>query len=49
MDLPLGTPYDGTKFAVQGLSESLHYELAELDIRVKIARRPSTQRTGGYP
>ena len=33
---PLGTLYHGTKFAVEGLSESLHYELAELGIRVKI-------------
>jgi NAD(P)-dependent dehydrogenase (short-subunit alcohol dehydrogenase family) len=33
---PLGTLYHGTKFAVEGLSESLHYELRELGIRVKI-------------
>lgn len=33
---PLGTLYHGTKFAVEGLSESLHYELAPLGIRVKI-------------
>lgn len=33
---PLGTLYHGTKFAVEGLSESLHYELGALGIRVKI-------------
>jgi len=34
--LPLGSLYHGTKFAVEGLSESLHYELAPLGIKVKI-------------
>ncbi|WP_080682806.1 SDR family NAD(P)-dependent oxidoreductase [Sorangium cellulosum] len=34
--LPLGTLYHGTKFAVEGLSESLHFELAPLGVRVKI-------------
>ena len=33
---PLGTVYHGTKFAVEGLSEALHYELAPLGVRVKI-------------
>lgn len=33
---PLGTLYHGTKFAVEGLSESLYYELAPLGIRVKL-------------
>jgi NAD(P)-dependent dehydrogenase (short-subunit alcohol dehydrogenase family) len=33
---PLGTLYHGTKFAVEGLSEALHYELAPLGIRVRI-------------
>jgi NAD(P)-dependent dehydrogenase (short-subunit alcohol dehydrogenase family) len=33
---PLGTLYHGTKFAVEGLSESLHYELAPLGVRVKV-------------
>lgn len=36
LTFPLGTLYHGTKFAVEGLSESLHYELAPLGIRVKI-------------
>lgn len=36
MAFPLGTLYHGTKFAVEGLSESLHYELAPLGILVKI-------------
>ena len=33
---PLGTLYHGTKFAVEGLSEALHYELELLGIRVRI-------------
>lgn len=33
---PLGTLYHGTKFAVEGLSEALHYELSPLGVRVKI-------------
>ncbi|MEV7393457.1 SDR family oxidoreductase [Streptomyces sp. NPDC091215] len=33
---PLGTLYHGTKFAVEGLSEALHYELAEIGVKVKI-------------
>ena len=33
---PLGTLYHGTKFAVEGLSEALQYELAPLGIRVKV-------------
>ncbi|MEM7123048.1 MAG: SDR family oxidoreductase [Pseudomonadota bacterium] len=34
--MPLGTLYHGTKFAVEGMSEALHYELAPLGIKVKI-------------
>ena len=33
---PLGTLYHGTKFAVEGLSEALHYELLPLGVRVRI-------------
>jgi NAD(P)-dependent dehydrogenase (short-subunit alcohol dehydrogenase family) len=33
---PLGTLYHGTKFAVEGLSEALSFELAPLGVRVKI-------------
>ncbi|AWS43747.1 SDR family oxidoreductase [Streptosporangium sp. 'caverna'] len=33
---PLGTLYHGTKFAVEGLSEALHYELAAIGVNVKI-------------
>lgn len=36
MTFPLGTLYHGTKFAVEGLSESLHFELEPLGIKVKI-------------
>jgi NAD(P)-dependent dehydrogenase (short-subunit alcohol dehydrogenase family) len=35
---PTGTLYHGTKFAVEGLSESLHYELAPLGIRLRIVQ-----------
>lgn len=41
---PLGTLYHGTKFAVEGLSESLHYELAAFGVRVKIVE-PGMVRT----
>lgn len=33
---PLGSLYHGSKWAVEGLSEALHYELATLGIRVKL-------------
>ncbi|WP_171094012.1 SDR family oxidoreductase [Usitatibacter rugosus] len=36
MAFPLGTLYHGTKFAVEGMSESLQYELSPLGIRVKV-------------
>lgn len=35
---PLGTLYHGTKFAVEGLSEGLHYELEPLGIHVRIVQ-----------
>jgi NADP-dependent 3-hydroxy acid dehydrogenase YdfG len=36
MTFPLGTLYHGSKFAVEGLSEALHYEVEPLGVRVKI-------------
>lgn len=36
MTFALGTLYHGTKFAVEGISESLHYEMKELGVKVKI-------------
>jgi len=33
---PLGTLYHGSKFAVEGLSEALHYELASIGVHVKL-------------
>lgn len=36
MTFPLGTLYHGTKFAVEGLSEALHYELEACGVKVKI-------------
>jgi len=36
MTFPLGTLYHGSKFAVEGLSEALHYELEAFGVRVKI-------------
>ena len=33
---PLGSLYHGSKFAVEGISESLFYELAEIGVRMKI-------------
>ena len=36
MTFPLGALYHGTKFAVEGLSESMHFELAAAGIKTKI-------------
>ena len=36
MTFPLGTLYHGTKFAVEGISEALHYELEPTGIKMKI-------------
>ena len=36
MTYPLGTLYHGSKWAVEGLSEALHFELGTLGIRVKL-------------
>jgi NAD(P)-dependent dehydrogenase (short-subunit alcohol dehydrogenase family) len=36
MTFPLGTLYHGTKFAVEGISEALHYELGQFGVRVKV-------------
>ena len=36
MTFPFGTLYHGTKFAVEGLSEALHYELEPFGVKVKI-------------
>lgn len=36
MTFPLGSLYHGTKFAVEGLSEALHFELEPLGVKVKI-------------
>ena len=33
---PLGSLYHGTKFAVEGISEALSFELAEIGVKVKI-------------
>lgn len=36
MAYPLGTFYNGTKFAVEGISEALRFELREINVRVKL-------------
>ena len=36
MTFPLGTLYHGTKFAVEGISEALHFEMATIGVHVKI-------------
>ncbi|MFN3199441.1 MAG: SDR family oxidoreductase [Bradymonadia bacterium] len=36
MTFPLGALYHGTKFAVEGISEALHYEMAAIGVKVKI-------------
>lgn len=36
MTFPSGTLYHGSKFAVEGLSEALHFEMAAIGVKVKI-------------
>ncbi|MEM7549304.1 MAG: SDR family oxidoreductase [Bacteroidota bacterium] len=36
MTFALGSLYHGTKFAVEGISESLHYEMEQIGVKVKI-------------
>ena len=36
MSYPVGTMYNGTKFAVEGISEALRFELHEVGVRVKL-------------
>jgi NADP-dependent 3-hydroxy acid dehydrogenase YdfG len=43
MTFPLGSLYHGSKFAVEGISESLHFELEPLGIRVKIVEPGMTK------
>jgi NADP-dependent 3-hydroxy acid dehydrogenase YdfG len=42
---PLGTLYHGTKFAVEGLSEALHYELAAIGVQVKSSSDSDARRS----
>lgn len=44
MAFPLGAPYHGTKFAVEGISEALQFELATIGARVKVIE-PGAVRT----
>jgi NAD(P)-dependent dehydrogenase (short-subunit alcohol dehydrogenase family) len=36
MTFALGSLYHGSKFAVEGISESLHYEMADIGVKVKL-------------
>lgn len=36
MTFPLGALYHGTKFAVEGISEALHYEMEAIGVKVKL-------------
>lgn len=36
MTFPIGSLYHGTKFAVEGISEALHYEMEAIGVKVKI-------------
>ncbi len=40
---PMGTLYHGSKFAVEGLSEALHYELEPIGIKTKIVEPGGNQ------
>jgi NADP-dependent 3-hydroxy acid dehydrogenase YdfG len=41
---PLGSLYHGTKFAIEGISEALSFEMAEIGVKVKIVE-PGAVRT----
>ena len=47
MTFPLYSPYHATKWAVDGFSESLHYELRQFNIKVKIIE-PGAIKTDFY-
>ena len=42
MTFPIGSLYHGTKFAVEGITESLSYEMAAIGVKVKIIEPGST-------
>ena len=42
ISFPFGTPYNSTKFAVEGFSEALYYEMMPFNIGVKIIEPGST-------
>lgn len=46
--LPLASLYNASKFAVEGFSEALSYELASIGVRVKIVE-PGAAPTTGFP
>lgn len=43
MTLPLGSLYHGTKFAVEGLSEALNFEMQAIGVKVKIVEPGAIQ------
>ena len=47
MTFPLYSPYHGTKWAVDGFSESLQYELRQFNIKIKIIE-PGAIKTNFY-
>lgn len=47
LSFPLGSLYHATKWAIEGFSESLQYELEPFGIRVKVIE-PGAIRTGFY-
>ena len=47
MTYPLGTMYNGTKFAVEGISEALRFELREIGVRVKLIEPGSIEYSPG--
>ena len=43
MTFPLGALYHGTKFAVEGISEALHFEMEQIGVKVKIVEPGAIQ------
>jgi NAD(P)-dependent dehydrogenase (short-subunit alcohol dehydrogenase family) len=49
LGLPFMSPYDATKFAVEGLSESLLYELSLFGVRVKLVEPGGVKTAFAHP
>jgi NAD(P)-dependent dehydrogenase (short-subunit alcohol dehydrogenase family) len=49
ISLPAGTPYNGSKFAVEGITEALSYEMRAIGVRVKLVEPGFIKPTSATP